>query len=181
MLPVYLYGSPILRKKAKEIGLNYPELQTLIDEMFLTLEKAEGVGLAAPQIGLSLRLFIVNTKPFKETYPETEEVKMVFINPIVEEEFGDPFTFNEGCLSVPEIRESVVRKSKIKVTYTDAEGKRKTEDFDGLLARVIQHEYDHLEGLIFTDRLSSIKKMIIRKRLNDIENGKAKPKYKSKL
>ena len=181
MLPIYLYGNPILRKKAEEIDMNYPELQTLIDEMFISMEKAEGVGLAAPQIGQSIRIFVIDTNPFKEVYPDVKELKAVFINPIIEEEYGELFTFNEGCLSVPEIREDVIRKSKIKLTYTNEKGERKTEDFDGLVARIIQHEYDHLEGLIFTDKLSSIKKMIIKKKLNDIKDGKTKPKYKSKI
>ena len=180
MLPICVYGHPALRKMAKEVSLNEPELQKLIDEMFETMYNAEGVGLAAPQIGRSLQFFIIDTHGFKETYPETEEIKEVFINPIVEDTLGDDFTFNEGCLSLPEVREDITRKSEIIITYTNRIGLRDTKHFKGLVARVILHEMDHLKGGIFTDHISSIRKMIIKKKLNDIASGKMKPKYKSK-
>jgi len=180
MLPICVFGHPVLRKKAIEVSADDPHLQELIDEMFETMYHAEGVGLAAPQIGKSLQLFVLDTHAFKETYPDVEELKEVFINPTVVETLGEDFTFNEGCLSLPEVREDVVRKSEVILTYTNRAGERKTTHFKGLVARVILHELDHLEGHVFTDRVSSIRKMIIKKKLNDIASGKTKPKYKSK-
>jgi peptide deformylase len=180
MLTIYLHGHPILRKKANEVSAEEQNLQALIDEMFETMYNAEGVGLAAPQVGRSLRLFIIDTHGFKETYPDAEMLKEVFINPEVVEILGDDFSFNEGCLSLPEVREDIVRKSEIMLTYTNRENERNTIHFKGLVARVILHELDHLEGHVFTDRVSSIRKMIIKKKLNDIASGKTKPKYKSK-
>jgi len=180
MLSIYLHGHSVLRKKANEISAEEPHLQEIIDEMFETMYNAEGVGLAAPQIGKSLQLFIIDTHALKESYPETEEIKEVFINPVVMEILGDDFTFNEGCLSLPEIREDIVRKSEVILTYTNRKSERKTTHFKGLAARVILHELDHLEGHVFTDKVSAIRKMIIKKKLNDIASGKTKPKYKSK-
>jgi peptide deformylase len=180
MLTIYVFGHPILRKKAAEVPADEPHLQEFIDEMFETMYHADGVGLAAPQVGRSMRLFVIDTKAFKESYPDVELTKEVFINPDVVEVLGDDFTFNEGCLSLPEIREDVVRKSEIILTYTNREGERKTTHFKGLVARVILHELDHLEGNVFTDHVSSIRKMIVKKKLNDIASGKTKPKYKSK-
>jgi len=180
MLTIYVFGHPILRKKTNEVSENEPNLQEFVDDMFETMYHAEGVGLAAPQVGRSVRLFVIDTHAFKESYPNVEELKEVFINPKVEEILGDDFNFNEGCLSLPEIREDVVRKSEVILTYTNKEGKRKTTHFKGLVARVILHELDHLEGHVFTDHVSSIRKMIVKKKLNDIASGKTKPKYKSK-
>ena len=180
MLTIFVYGSSVLRKKANLVSTDEPHLQGLIDEMFETMYHAEGVGLAAPQVGHSLQLFVIDTHAFKESHPDTEELKEVFINPEVVEILGDDFTFNEGCLSLPEIREDVVRKSEVVLTYTNRAGERKTTHFKGLVARVILHELDHLEGHILTDRVSSIRKMIVKKKLNDIASGKTKPKYKSK-
>jgi len=181
MFPICVYGHPALRKKANEVSATEANLQAFIDEMFETMYNAEGVGLAAPQVGISQRLFVIDTKGFKETYPETEEVKEAFINPVVEEVLGDDFAFNEGCLSLPEVREDIVRKSEVILTYTNREGITKTTHFNGLVARVILHELDHLEGHVFTDKVTSIRKMIIKKKLNDIASGKTKPKYKSKF
>ena len=180
MLPIHLHGHPVLRKKANEVSDNEPHLQEFIDEMFSTMYNAEGVGLAAPQVGSSLRMFIIDSHAFKESYPDVDGLKEVFINPEVIEIRGEDFTFNEGCLSLPEIREDVIRKSEVILTYTNSANERKTTHFKGLVARVILHELDHLEGHVFTDRVSSIRKMIIRKKLNDIASGKTKPKYKSK-
>jgi peptide deformylase len=180
MLTIYLHGHPILRKKANEVSADEPNLLELIDDMFETMYHAEGVGLAAPQVGFPLRLFVIDTHGFKETYPDAEMLKEVFINPEVVEILGDDFSFNEGCLSLPEIREDIVRKSEVILTYTNRENERKTVHFKGLVARVILHELDHLEGHVFTDHVSSIRKMIIKKKLNDIASGKTKPKYKSK-
>jgi peptide deformylase len=180
MLTIYLHGHPVLRKKANEVSADELQLQELIDEMFETMYHAEGVGLAAPQVGRSLRLFVIDTQGFKESYPDAEMLKEVFINPEVVEILGEDFTFNEGCLSLPEVREDIVRKSEVILTYTNRENIRKTTHFKGLVARVILHELDHLEGHVFTDHVSSIRKMIIKKKLNDIASGKTKPKYKSK-
>ncbi|MCL2167536.1 MAG: peptide deformylase [Lentimicrobiaceae bacterium] len=181
MLTICVFGHPALRKKASEVSLNKPNLQEFIDEMFETMYHAEGVGLAAPQVGQAWRLFVIDTYGFKESYPDVELLKEAFINPEVVEILGEDFTFNEGCLSLPEIREDVVRKSEIILTYFNSEFERKTTHFKGLAARVILHELDHLEGHVFTDRLSSIRKMIVKKKLNDIASGKTKPKYKSKF
>jgi len=180
MLTICLFGHPVLRKKAIEVSANELHLSEFIDEMFETMYNAEGVGLAAPQVGRSLRLFVIDTHAFKESYPEVEEMKEVFINPEVVEILGEDFSFNEGCLSLPEIREDVIRKSEVILTYYNKEMKSTTKHFKGLVARVILHELDHLEGHIFSDRISSIRKMIIKKKLNDIASGKTKPKYKSK-
>ena len=179
ILPVYLYGNPILRKEAVEIEMNYPGLNELIDNMFETMYHDRGVGLAAPQIGKTIRLFVIDTEPFLESYPETEVLKGVFINPIIEDEFGDDFTFNEGCLSVPDVNADVVRKSEILLSYLDENGELQEREFKGMVARVIQHEYDHLEGQVFVDRLPSLKKMVLKRKLNDIISGKSKPFYKT--
>ena len=179
ILPVYLYGNPILRKEAVEIEMDYSGLKELIDNMFETMYHDRGVGLAAPQIGKSIRLFVIDTEPFVESYPDTEVIKGVFINPIIEEEFGDDFTFNEGCLSVPDVNADVVRKSEILLSYFDEKGELQEREFKGLTARVIQHEYDHLEGQVFVDKLPSLKKMVLKRKLNDIANGKSKPFYRT--
>lgn len=181
MLPIYLYGNPVLRKTAEEITLDYPDLSKLIDDMFDSMKKAEGVGLAAPQIGLSIRLFIIDTAPFQELNPNEEAIQEVFINPKIEEYLGEDFAFNEGCLSLPDIHEEVIRKSEVIISYTDRSGNKLKKHFKGMAARVIQHEYDHLEGLVFIDRVSQLKKMILKKKLSEISSGKKKPSYRSKL
>lgn len=180
MLPVYLFGNPILRKQSLEITTDYPNLKELIAEMFETMYNADGVGLAAPQVGLNIKLFVMDTEPFVELYPDTIPLKKVLINPVIEEESGELFSFTEGCLSVPDIHEEVVRKSEIRITYMDENGIKHTEKYNGINARVMQHEIDHLEGKVFTDRVSTLKKMVLKKKLTDIMNGKVKPKYKSK-
>ncbi len=180
ILPIYVFGHPILRKKATPIDLNYPELQTLLSDMFETMYHDQGVGLAAPQIGKSIRIFVIDSSPFKEMYPDVEIYKGVFINPIMLEEFGEDFVFNEGCLSLPDIHEEITRKSEIRISFTDENGVSKTEHFKGLVARIIQHEYDHLEGKLFTDKLTSLKKMILKRKLTDIANGKSNTNYKTK-
>ena len=180
ILPIYVYGHPILRKKATPIDMNYPELQSLLDDMFETMYQDQGVGLAAPQIGKSIRIFVIDSSPFKEMYPDVELFKGAFINPVMLEEFGEDFVFNEGCLSLPEIHEDVTRKAEIKISYLDEHGVEKREHFKGLVARIIQHEYDHLEGQVFTDKLTSLKKMILKRKLTDIATGKLKANYKTK-
>lgn len=179
ILPIYLYGHPILRKKTSEITMDYPDLQELINNMFETMYHDQGVGLAAPQVGKPIRLFVVDTAPYQEAYPESEIFKGIFINPLIEEEFGDDFIFNEGCLSIPEIHADVTRKSEIRISYLDENGTQQRKSFKGITARVIQHEYDHLEGRIFIDHLPPLKKMVLKRKLTDISTGKNKPFYKS--
>ncbi|MGS2726638.1 peptide deformylase [Psychroserpens sp. BH13MA-6] len=188
ILPIVAYGDPILRKKAKPITKDYPELDTLIENMRETMYGAYGVGLAAPQIGLPIRLFLVDTEPFSEdeefSEKEQEELKnfqRVFINAEILEEEGDEWAFNEGCLSIPDVREDVFRQPKITIKYQDENFKSHTEVFDGLIARVVQHEYDHIEGVLFTDKLSTLKKRLIKGKLTNISKGKIKVDYKMRF
>jgi len=179
VLPVYVYGHPILRKKAMDITMDYPKLQELITDMFETMYHDKGVGLAAPQIGKPIRLFVIDTLPYQESFPDVEIFKGAFINPIIKNEFGNDFTFNEGCLSIPDLHAEITRKSELEISYLDEEGKSHSRIFNGLIARVIQHEYDHLEGKVFIDYLSSVKKMVIKRKLSDIASGKHKPFYRT--
>ncbi|RZK41550.1 MAG: peptide deformylase [Pedobacter sp.] len=173
-LPIVAYGDPVLKKVCEDIDANYPNLQQLIVDMFDTMDNAHGVGLAAPQIGLPIRLFIVDTKA-----DEDEEVyKKVFINAQILEETGEPWAFNEGCLSIPEVREDVMRKPNILIRYYDQDWKLHEEKVDGFAARVIQHEYDHIEGKLFTDKLSLLRKQLLRSRLEAISKGNVKTDYK---
>ncbi|HPF96678.1 MAG: peptide deformylase [Flavobacteriaceae bacterium] len=188
ILPIVAYGDPVLKKMAQEIDQDYPELSTLIANMYETMYNAYGVGLAAPQIGLSIRLFIVDASPFADDTELTEEeqqflanFKKTFINPKILKEEGDEWVFNEGCLSIPDIREDVFRKPKVTLQYFDENFQEKTEVFEGLAARVIQHEYDHIEGILFTDRLSMLKKRLIKGRLQNISTGKIKVDYRMKF
>lgn len=189
ILPVVAYGDPVLKKEAEEIDKDYPELKKLIKDMFETMYEAAGVGLAAPQIGRSIRLFIVDGSPFAEEEDEEEDprakgienFKQVFINPIIEEEFGEEWAFKEGCLSIPKVREEVYRKEKLRITYYDENWNLKDEVFDGYAARIIQHEYDHIEGILFTDHLSAIKKKLISKKLQNISKGDVSVDYRMKF
>ena len=185
ILPIVAYGDPVRRKKCKEITPEYPELKTLIRDMHETMHAAFGVGLAAPQIGLPIRLFIVDTSPFAEdeAFSEKEqkelaEFKRIFINAEIIEEEGDDWAFNEGCLSIPHIREDVFRQPKVTLTYQNEDFETKTETFEGLIARVIQHEYDHIEGILFTDKISSFKKRLIKSKLINISKGNIEIDYK---
>lgn len=187
-LPIVAYGDPVLRKKATDIEKDYPELENLIANMWETMYKANGVGLAAPQIGLAIRLFVIDTSPFaedEEFSPEEQaqlkDFKRVFINAQMIEEEGKNWSFNEGCLSIPEIREDVSRKDTITIRYSDEDFNEKTETFDGLLARVIQHEYDHIEGILFTDKLSSLKRRLLKGKLNNISKGNIVVEYKMRF
>ncbi|WP_420319908.1 peptide deformylase [Flagellimonas sp.] len=188
IIPIVAYGDPVLRKVAKDITADYPKLEELISNMWDTMYNAHGVGLAAPQIGLPIRLFLVDTSPFADDEELTEEeqkalegFKKVFINAKIQEETGDAWDFNEGCLSIPDIREDVKRKPEITISYLDENFKEHTETFDGLLARVIQHEYDHIEGVLFTDKLSSLKKRLLKNRLDKISKGKINVDYKMRF
>lgn len=185
ILPVVAYGDPVLRKVGKEIDKEYPELSKLIENMWLTMENANGVGLAAPQIGKSIRLFVIDATPFADDEELTDDEKKVllsfrkvFINPKIESEEGDEWSFEEGCLSIPEIKEEVWRSETIHVTYQDEEFKTHKATYNGLAARVFQHEYDHIEGILFTDKLSSLKKRLIKKKLENVSNGKIGADYR---
>lgn len=188
ILSIVAYGDPVLRKKCKEIPEDYPKLKELIDNMWDTMYNAYGVGLAAPQVGVPIRLFMIDPSPFAED-PELEEqereqlnnLKKVFINPKIVEEEGDEWVFNEGCLSIPEIREDVFRKPVITIEYVDEDFKAHRETYSGLAARVIQHEYDHIEGILFTDKLSSLKKRLLKGKLANISKGKIKIDYKMRF
>ncbi|MCX2720465.1 peptide deformylase [Lentiprolixibacter aurantiacus] len=187
-LPIVAYGDPVLRKVGVDIDPDYPNLKELLENMWETMYKANGVGLAAPQIGLPIRLFLVDTSPFAEDEDLTPEeqkalkgFKKVFINAYIEEESGENWAFNEGCLSIPDIREDVTRKDTITIEYQDENFKTHKETYDGLLARVIQHEYDHIEGILFTDKLSSLKKRLLKGRLTNISKGKIDVDYKMRF
>ena len=188
IIPIYGYGEPGLRKVGEEITSEYPNLKEVIANMYETMYNAYGVGLAAPQIGLAIRLFIVDTEPFSDSDDLTPEeqaqmqgFKRTFINAKMLKEEGEEWGFNEGCLSIPEVREDVFRNEKITIEYCDENFNKKTEVFDGLIARVIQHEYDHIEGVLFTDKISSLKKTLIKKKLQNIMEGKARPDYRMKF
>jgi peptide deformylase len=181
ILPIVAYGDPVLRKETEEIDKDYPDLDMLIEDMFETMYNAQGVGLAAPQIGKSIRLFIVDADPFAEDEPELEGFKKVFINPIIIKEEGEEWKFNEGCLSIPGIREYVSRKPKITIEYYDENWNLKEETYDGLAARVIQHEYDHIEGILFTDKLSPLKRKLLKNKLNNIAKGNIKVNYRMRF
>jgi len=177
--PIIAYGDPVLKKKAAEVPRDYPGLDQLISDMYETMYNAHGVGLAAPQVGISLRLFITDGAPFEEE--EVKDFKQVFINAKILEEDGEEWKFNEGCLSIPQVREDISRLETIRIQYYDADWNLKTENFDGLAARIIQHEYDHTEGILFVDKLSPLRKRILKNRLLDISRGKVEADYRMKF
>lgn len=189
ILPIVAYGDPVLKKEAQEINKDFPDLDKLIADMFETMYAASGVGLAAPQIGKSIRLFVVDGSPFAEDEEGEEDpraegmenFKKVFINPIIEEETGEEWGFNEGCLSIPKIREEVFRQEKITISYYDENWELREETYEGYSARIIQHEYDHIEGILFTDHLSPLKKRLLTKRLQNISKGDVEVSYKMKF
>ena len=188
ILPIVAYGDPVLKQKCKEISKDYPNLKELISNMYETMYGALGVGLAAPQIGLPIRLFLVDTTPFAEDENLSEDernkikdFKQTFINARILEEDGDEWPFNEGCLSIPDVREDVFRKPTITIEYQDENFEKQLKTFDGLIARVIQHEYDHIEGILFTDKLSSLKKRLIKGRLTNISKGKINVDYRMRF
>lgn len=188
ILPIVGYGDPVLRKKGEEISKDYPNLKEVIANMYETMYNAYGVGLAAPQVGLAIRLFIVDTEPFSDDEDLSKEeqellkgFKKTFINAVIVKEEGEEWGFNEGCLSIPEVREDVYRKERITIEYYDENFTKHTDVYDGLIARVIQHEYDHIEGILFTDKISTLKKTLIKKKLQNIMEGKTRPDYKMKF
>lgn len=188
IIPIVAYGDPVLKKKAKEIDKDYPKLEELIDNMWDTMYNAYGVGLAAPQIGLPIRMFVIDPAPFaedeelnKEEAEQLKSMRKVFINPQIIEEEGDEWAFSEGCLSIPDVREDVFRKPEIVIEYYDENWEKHTDTFSGLAARVIQHEYDHIEGILFTDKLSSLKKRLIKSKLANISKGKINVEYRMRF
>jgi len=178
ILPIVAYGHPILRKITAEIEPGHPGLNELIDNMFETMYQSEGVGLAAPQVNQSIRLFIVDASPYEKDRPELKGFKKAFINPNIIEETGEEWSFNEGCLSVPEIREDVMRKPRIRIQYQDRDFNSYDEIYEGIPARIIQHEYDHLKATLFVDRINPLRKILLRRRLNDISTGNIDVAYK---
>ncbi|SDS42155.1 peptide deformylase [Gillisia sp. Hel1_33_143] len=188
ILSIVAYGDPVLKKKCKDIPKDYPKLDELINNMWDTMYNAYGVGLAAPQVGLPVRMFMIDPAPFaddeemdEEEVTQLKNLRKTFINPQIVEEEGEEWAFNEGCLSIPDVREDVFRKPKITIEYMDENFEPKRETYDGLAARVIQHEYDHIEGILFTDKLSSLKKRLIKGKLSNIAKGKVHADYKMRF
>ena len=183
ILPIVAFGAPILRKNCVDITPEYPKLESLLANMWETMYEASGVGLAAPQINKAIRLFLIDTTPFVEDEEETEEiiVKQTFINARIIEEKGEKWDFNEGCLSIQDVREDISRKSTITIEYLDENFKKNIDTYDGLTARVIQHEYDHIDGILFTDKISALRKRMIKGKLIDISKGKVNVAYKMRF
>lgn len=188
ILPIVAYGAPVLKKEAVEISNEYPNLDQLIENMWETMYASNGVGLAAPQIGLSIRLFVIDAAPFSED-EELDEAevtllktfKKAFINPTIIEEDGPIWEFNEGCLSIPDVREDVSRHERIRIHYWDEQFKEQELVLTGLAARVVQHEYDHIEGILFTDHITSLKRRLLKNRLNSISKGAIQVDYLMKF
>ena len=190
ILPVIAYGDPVLRAECQEIEEG-TDMTSVLKDMRDTMYQASGVGLAAPQVGKSIRLFIVDASPFAEEEPENEEeaqnfeilknFKKVFINPIIEEERGKKWAFTEGCLSIPGIREEVMRENIVKISYFDEKWNFHEEEYTGVAARIIQHEYDHIEGILFTDHLNPLKKRMLKRKLTDISKGEVSVTYRMKF
>jgi peptide deformylase len=179
ILPIYAYGQPVLRQKATEIDKDYPNLSGLIADMFETMYASNGIGLAAPQIGLGIRLFITDGSEIEDIKPEG--FKHVFINPQILEEFDEKWDYEEGCLSIPQVRADVNRHSKLVLRYFDENWQEHTHEFEGMAARIIQHEYDHIEGILFTDRIHPLKRTMLKSRLNNISQGRVNVSYKMKF
>jgi peptide deformylase len=179
--PIVIYGHPVLRKVSEDIDKDYPGLDLIIADLFDTLYKSEGLGLAAPQIGKSIRLFVIDGKPVAEDEPELADFKKTFINAHVIEKSGDLQLMTEGCLSIPNLREEVNRESRIHLTYYDENWQFHDEVYEGYKARIIQHEYDHLDGILFTDKVSPLRKRLLKGKLNAISKGKFEADYKTIL
>lgn len=180
IFPIYLYGQPVLRKETKNIDVNYPELQTLINNMFETMYNADGIGLAAPQIGLDIRLFVIDLEPLAEDDNKYHGFKKAFINPQIIEYSGEIVSMQEGCLSIPGINESVLREETVRIKYLDENFVEHDEVYSDFFARCIQHEYDHLEATLFIDKISGIRKQLIKSKLNNIVKGQINCSYRTK-
>lgn len=174
--PIVVYGDPVLKKKARDIEKGEMDVKQLSEDMFETMEAASGIGIAAPQIGKSLRMFVVDGRPIEDE--DMEDFRKVFINPQILEETGEEWAFEEGCLSIPNIREDVFRNEKLTIRYFDENWEEHEETYDGMKARIIQHEYDHIEGILFTDHLSPLKKRMLKGKLQNITKGKMKVDYR---
>lgn len=177
ILPIYVYGTDVLREKTKEIDANYPNLEKLVKDMFETMYASDGVGLAAPQIGKAIRLFVVDADPLGDEYPDSKGFKKVFINPVITDYSNEICSMSEGCLSIPGLSESVERPKSITIKYFDENFNPQTDTYSGFNARVVQHEYDHLEQVLFTDRLNPMRKTMIRGKLQKMSRGKIKVDY----
>mgnify|MGYP002351416739 FL=1 len=177
-MPIVAYGHPTLRKKAEVIDKDYPDLQQFIADMFETMYASNGLGLADPQVNRIIRLFVIDATPYAEDFPGETNLKRVFINPRVVEERGEEWSFNEGCLSIPDIREDVLRKTELRIQYYDEQFNYHDEVISGVLARVMQHEYDHLEGVLFVDRINPLRKIMLKRKLTDITKGLVKTDYR---
>ena len=181
ILPIYVYGNPILRKVAKPISKDYPDLKNLVNNMYETMYHADGVGLAAPQIGLPIRLLVIDLAPLKKEDPELGNFKITMINPTILEQSSDLVSGEEGCLSIPGIHENVLRPRKIKINYFDIDFNEYTEEFEDYKARVVQHEYDHLEGHLFTDKINPLRRQLLKSKLTGISKGKTPCNYQIKI
>ena len=181
ILPIYAYGQPVLKQKAEDISKDYPELQTLIANMWETLYESDGVGLAAPQIGLPIRLFIVDTCQTKEADEKESGIKKVFINAEIIEESGKKWSYTEGCLSIPDITGEVERLPNVHIEYYDENFEFHSETFNGINGRVVQHEYDHIEGILFLEYLRPLKRRRLRRKLENLKKGVTNAKYKMKF
>lgn len=181
ILPIYAYGQSVLRKKASDVPEDYPELEVLITNMWETMYNSKGVGLAAPQIGLSIRLFMIDTLQIEDTENEEIGIKRAFINAEIVDEFGPEKSMEEGCLSIPDIRGEVTRKSEIVLKYYDEQWNEQEETFNGFNARVIQHEYDHIEGKLFTEKLQPLRKRLIKRKLEAIKKGNVSIDYRMRF
>jgi peptide deformylase len=178
LLPIYVYGHPVLRKVAEDITADYPDLLQLLENLWQTMYESDGIGLAAPQIGKNIRIFVVDASMFEEQDPLCKDFKQTFINAHILERSGEEVLRNEGCLSIPGIHEDVLRNDRIKIAYKDENGGDHVEVFEGMRARIIQHEYDHLDGKLFTDHLSVLKKRLLKSKLNNISAGKFSVNYR---
>lgn len=177
IFPIVAYGNPILKREAEEIA-DGTDMNTLIKDMYATMDFANGVGLAAPQINQGIRLFVIDSSLMLDEDDEEKGIRRVFINPIILDEYGDDFSFEEGCLSIPEVRAEIIRPDKLTIEYYDENWKLHEEEFSGLTARVIQHEYDHLEGILFIDYLKGLKKRLVQSKLIDVSKGKISTDYR---
>jgi peptide deformylase len=175
--PIVAYGNPILKKEAEEINEG-TELDGMIKDMFATMDNASGVGLAAPQINQGVRLFVIDSTLMLDEEDEEKGIRRVFINPIILDEYGDDYSFEEGCLSIPDVRAEITRPEKLTIEYFDENWNLKEEEFSGMTARVIQHEYDHLEGILFVDYLKGLKKRMVQSKLIDVSKGKVSTDYR---
>lgn len=176
--PIVVYGTPVLKKCAIDIVEGEIDVLQLAADMYETMEGADGIGLAAPQIGKSIRFFVIDATKMED--PEIGEFKQIFINPVITTQEGDEWAFEEGCLSIPEIREEIFRQEKLTIKFFDENWQPQEQTYDGLKARIIQHEYDHIEGILFTDHLTPFKKRLLKGKLTNISKGKVQPRYRIK-